>query len=169
MDILVGKVLKAQGIKGELKVQCYLDDVNQLTKLKTVTIAKTSYKVKSVRQYEGFGYMYLDGITDRNSAELLRDWDIYADKEQIALPKDSYFIQDLLGCTVVDDKNTKWGQLVDISQYGSADVYTVRDNQGKLMSFPWLKDLCVAVDIVAKRIVVKAERLQQVMVYQDED
>jgi ribosomal 30S subunit maturation factor RimM len=77
-------------------------------------------------------------------------------------------VEDLLGCTVVLDDQTVVGKVVDIEQYGSADVYTTKN--GKVVtSFPFLKDMIVSVDVVDKQIVLKKQRFDEVMVVQDEN
>ncbi len=169
MSILIGKILKAQGIKGELKLDCYLDNVNSLNGISTVTIAGRRYKLNSVRNGSGFAFVRLDGINDRNAAELLKDWEVYADKSDIQLPDNRYFVEDVIGCKVYTQQGTYIGEVVDIEQYGSADVYSVVTPDGKTLSFPWIKQLEVGVDINNKKIIVNDVMLAQVSVYQDEN
>ncbi len=166
MKIEIGKVLKAQGIKGEIKLACFVDDAVMLKSLKQVYIGTNTYAVNHVRCDGKFCYMLLDGVNDRNMAESLRNWTVYADKDAVDLPKNRYFIDDLIGCKVSSSDGQIVGEVVDVLQYGSADVFVCR-NDGKTVSFPFLNDLVHTVNIDNKCIIVDAKRLSEVAVYED--
>ena len=166
MKLEVGKVLKAQGIRGELKISCFLDDSAMLQGVKRLYIGSNTYSIEKFRPDGAFCYIQLGGISDRNSAEMLRNWTVYADKESISVPQDRYFIADLIGCSVALDDGTKVGEVKDVLQYGSADVF-VCNNGEKEVSFPFLKDLIVEVNIERKTVVLNAKRFGEVAVYED--
>ena len=166
MRLEVGKVLKAQGIKGELKISCYLDDSAMLKGVKQLYIGSKTYTVERIRPDGAFCYILLSGVSDRNAAEGLRNWTVYADKESVALPKDRYFISDLIDCNVVLDDGAKVGVVKEILQYGSADVFVCSDGD-KELSFPFLNDLVVQIDIERKKITLNSKRFSEVAVYED--
>ena len=166
MKLEIGKVLKAQGIKGEIKISCFLDDSSMLLGVKQVYIGSNTYTVEKLRCDGAFCYLLLGGVSDRNAAEALRNWIVYADKEIIALPQDRYFIADLIGCNVTLDDGTKVGIVKDILQYGAADVYVCFDGE-KEVSFPFLNDLVVEVNIERRSIVLNCKRFGEVAVYED--
>ena len=166
MKLEVGKVLKAQGIKGEVKISCFLDDSAMLKGVKQLYIGSKTYTVEKLRPDGAFCYVQLFGITDRNTAEALRNWTVYADKESVSVPQDRYFISDLIDCNVVLDDGTKVGAVKEVLQYGSADVFICFDGEREI-SFPFLKDLIVDVNIERKTIVLKSKRFSEVAVYED--
>ena len=98
MKLKIGKILKAQGIKGEVKLACYLDDVSMMSGLKNFYIGLQDYVVEHIRTDGNFCYAQLKGVLDRNSAEKLKDMEVFADKECISLPKNRFFIDDLSSC-----------------------------------------------------------------------
>ncbi len=165
MKIEVGKVLKAQGIKGEIKVACYLDETSMLNDLKQLYIGSNAYSVEHIRSDGRFCYVKLAGVSDRNSAEALSNWTVYADKESISIPQGRYFVEDLIGCNVVADGRSV-GVVADMLQYGAADVF-VCELHGKRVSFPFLKDVVLSVDLTRKTIVVDSKRFSEVAVYDD--
>lgn len=165
MKIEIGKITKAQGIKGEVKLLCYVDDAHMLKSVKTVFIGQNSHKVLKCRPDGNFCYLLLEGISDRNTAESLREWVVYAEKDSLTLDKGRYFIEDLLGCTVVLTNGACVGKVVDILQYGAADVYMCEGE--KNVSFPFLKDLVVSVDIQRQIITLDENRFEEVCVYED--
>ena len=70
------------------------------------------------------------------------------------LEKDSYYIADILGCRVNTDINQELGKVVDVFQTGSNDVYVVKDEQGKQILLPAIKQVIKNVDIKNKIITV---------------
>ena len=166
MKLEIGKVLKAQGIKGELKLSCFLDDSAMLKPVKQLYIGSNTYTVEKLRPDGAFCYVQLAGVLDRNAAEALRNWTVYADKEYLAVPQDRYFIADLIDCNVLLDDGTKVGVIKDVLQYGTADVF-VCFNGDREVSFPFLKDLTVEVNIERKTVVLASKRFSEVAVYED--
>lgn len=166
MKIEIGKVLKAQGIKGELKISCFLDDSSMLKSVKQLYIGSNTYPVSKLRCDGAVCYALLEGIADRNTAESLRNWTVFADKEAVTVPQDRYFISDLVDCVVVLDDGSKIGTIREVLQYGSADVF-VCDNDGKAVSFPFLKDLVKDISIERKTVVLSGKRFGEVAVYED--
>ena len=168
MKIEVGKVLKAQGIKGELKLSCFLDDPKMLLSIKKLYLGIQLHYVQSVRVNGQFFYVLFKDIADRNTAETYQNKAVFADKEDVKLEEGRYYVDDLLSCIVVLDDQTVVGKVIEIEQYGSADVYTTK-NGNVVTSFPFLKDMIVSVDVDAKQIVLKKQRFDEVMVVQDEN
>ncbi|MBR2974515.1 MAG: 16S rRNA processing protein RimM, partial [Clostridia bacterium] len=154
MKIEVGKVLKAQGIKGELKLSCFLDDPKMLVGIKKLYLGIQLHYVQSVRVGGQFCYVLFKDISGRNLAETYQNKPVFADKEDVKLADGRYYVEDLLGCEVVLDDQTTVGKVIDIEQYGSADVYTTKQ-ANVVTSFPFLKDMIVSIDVAAKKIVLK--------------
>ncbi|MDE7454458.1 MAG: ribosome maturation factor RimM, partial [Clostridia bacterium] len=159
-------LLKAQGIKGEVKLAWFGDDSSMRKTVKQMYIGTKTYAVQKIRCDGAFCYVLLDGVADRNAAEALRNWTVYADKENVNVPKNRYFIADLLDCVVFTSDGKAVGTVKDILQYGSADVFVCDDN-GVSVSFPFLNDLVLSVNIASKNIVVDARRFDEVAVYED--
>ena len=166
MRIEIGKVLKAQGIKGEVKLSCYLDDASMLKSVKQLYIGSNTYTVTHFRADGAFCYVLLDGISDRNAAEALRNWTVYADKESVTVQQDRYFIDDLVGCTVALSDGITIGTVKEILQNGAADVFVCAGEKGEIL-FPFLKDLIISVNIDTKQIVLDSKRFGEVAVYED--
>ena len=166
MKIEIGKVLKAQGVKGEVKISCYLDNPKMLLGIKQLYIGSNTYAVQKIRCDSAFGYVLLQGIADRNAAEGLRNWAVYADKESLTVPTNRYFIDDLVGCTVLLDDGKTVGVIKEVLQYGSADVFVCANGE-KEVSFPFLNDLVLEVNVERKAVVVKSGRFGEVAVYED--
>lgn len=164
--IIVGKIVKPQGIKGELKVLPLADSPNIFNELNNVYVDGVEYKILSARISDSV-YLVLKGIADRNQAELFRNKMIEANKSDIPLPKDRFFVEDILGCEVSLNNGALLGSVQDITTRGSTDVYTVLCSNGKNVMFPSVKNLIETVDIANKKIILFTERFKEVALYED--
>lgn len=166
MYITVGEIIKAHGIKGELKVKPLTDDPLRFKKLKQVSINGLSYDMKSVRFDGDFVYIMLHAVTDRTGAEKLVGKEVQIDRiHAVDLPDDVWFIEDMIGCDVFLSDGKCIGKVDYIYQNGSADVYEVKGERNVM--FPFLADLIVSVDTGSKKITLKKEEFDKVAVYED--
>lgn len=165
--IVVGEVLKPQGIKGELKVRPFTDDSARFRKLRTVYFGDVPYKINSCR-IDGFVYIKLDGVDTRNAAENFVGKEVKIDRIHAVSPKEgSYFIVDLIGCDLKNDSGVTLGRIKDIDNFGAADVITVETPEKKVFRFPFLNRIISNVDIDSKTISVVEKELSAVSVYED--
>lgn len=166
--IVIGKVIKPQGIKGEIKVDMETTDKNLISGINEIYIDNISYKVISVKNLVNGVFFKLNGVDNRNTAELLRGKVVSLDREKLPkLEEGRYLVVDIIGCDVNVD-NIVVGKIKDILQYGAADVYVVRgeNKQGDFM-FPCLKKVLKKVDVEKKIIYLDKEILEQIAVYEN--
>lgn len=167
MKIEAGKIVKAQGIKGEVKINCYLDDSAMLKDVKRLYVGSLTYNVQKIRCDGAFCYVMLEGVSDRNAAENLQNWIVYVDKSGVSIPSGRFFVTDLLDCIVVLNSGERVGKVVDVLQYGAADVFVCKDLNGQTISFPYLNDVVMSVNTETKIITADAKRFSEVVVYED--
>ncbi len=167
MKLKVGQVLKAQGIRGELKLSCFLDSPQMLVGIKKLYLGNNPHSVVKIRTDGTFVFVQLENIADRNVAETYRGWDVFCEKSDVHLQNDRFFVQDIIGCRVVLDNGVTVGEVTDVLQYGAADVYVCQGEKCEI-SFPALKDLLLSVSIEDKKILLDAKRFEEVSVT-DED
>ncbi len=149
--IETGKIVNTHGVRGELKVVPWTDDPEVFSNFKTVTIENTPYAVLSVR-FQGQNILLkLKGIDDMSKAEGLKNKIIFAPRADFDLPEGTYFIQDLLGLSVVEDETEReLGKITDVFSTGSNDVYELTDGEGKKYYIPAIKE-CVLITDLAKK------------------
>ena len=161
--ITVAIVLKPQGIRGEVKVKAMTDTAETLTAFKSVLIDGVEYSVLSVRAQGEFAYLGLKGIADRNAAELLRGKEIEVERTEMPdLPDGRYYIADLIGCIVVNERGDILGEITEVTP-SKTDIFTLkRDN--KTIMFPAADGVISKVDEGAKKITVNARRFKEVSI-----
>ena len=167
MDRLtIGYISKAQGVKGEVKISPLTDDAGRFKKLKSVYIDGKLLNVKSVKVLPNGVFMSFDGIDDRNGAELLRDKEIEVERKDAApLPKDRYFIVDVVGCEVYAG-DERIGKLKDVLQYGSADVYVISTPKGNAM-IPAIERIIKQIDVENKKVFLDKDAWNDLVVYEE--
>lgn len=164
---LLGVIVKAQGIKGEVKVKPYTDTPDVLCRLKSVLIDGSEYEITSSRSDNTATYFKLKGVDDRDMAETLRSKEIYVDKTKAPkLPKDRYYIDDLIGCNVYNDLGEQLGKLINILQNGANDVYVIKGAKGEIL-VPVLKSVIDSINIKKGEIILVEEMLKEVALYED--
>ena len=162
----IGLVLKPQGIKGELKVQSLSGDVNRFKNLKEVLIDDKTYRISRTSVSGNTAFVLLSGVNDRNAAETFRGKFLCVKREDaIELKKDEYFIADLIGLKLCTEDGTV-GKITDVTN-AKTDVITVLTEDGRVLRFPFLKDLLIKVDLGGEIMLVKKKRLAEVSVYED--
>ncbi len=165
--INVGFILKPQGVKGELKVEPLTDDVNRFKALKKVFIDQKPYKVAHARISSGVAFLCLEGITDRNTAELFRNKYIVIDREDaVELKENSYFVADLVGSLCFFEDGKEFGEVIEIIP-NRTDIFTVKTTNGKTARFPFLLDVVVNVNVESGKITLNEKRLMEVCLYED--
>ena len=162
----IGQIVKAQGIKGEVKVKSNDSALQLIKKHRQLLINDIQMKVKSIRIDGDFAYICFIGIDDRNKAEELRDLEVFADKSSIELDENDYYISDIVSCKVQFIDGYEIGVVTEVLQNGkSADIFVVEGT--KNVMFPFLKDLVIEVDLITKRIIVDNVRFKEVALYED--
>lgn len=166
--IAVGKILKPHGTRGDLKAECFMDSPDCFKKIKRVYIDNSSlpFDVKKIIPLKDCLLLTLVGINDMDSAEKYRGMILYCNEEDMPEPDQGrYYVSDIIGCSVVADGKT-FGKVIDILQYGSADVIVLSD-KGKQHMFPWVKALQAKINLDAKLFEVDAQKLNEVLLNED--
>ena len=164
--LIIGKVLKAHGIKGDIKVESYLDTPKKMLKLKEVFIDGNNYKIERTAQSGSFVLLTLGGIDNIEQAEKLKSAIISCPKKDLPPNEEGrYFIDDVIGCSVTNGEEIL-GNVVDIYQYGSADIYVISGSKGQIM-FPLVEGVVKNIDIKNKEIIVNKDKFAEVAVYED--
>jgi len=169
----IGEIVKPQGIRGEVKLRAMTSDLTRFARLESVFMLKNGayeeIRVQKGRTYDGFAFLKLQGIDDRNAAEALRGVKLFVDRAHaIELDEDENFVCDLIGLEAVDTNGEAIGELVDVLTPNSVcDVYVFDTPRGEMM-IPALRRVVKEVDLDAGKIVLDAQVLMEVAVWEDE-
>ncbi len=166
--LLIGEVLRPQGIRGLVKVRPETDDPDRFLDLTQVYVKeKAGYAavpLGEVSVREDGVYLRLNGAQDRDAAEKQRGLLLYIDRAHARkLEENETFICDLIGCRAVDLQGKELGEVTDVLQPGGNDVYVIRTPQGEML-LPALKHVVPEIDVEKGILVVDEKRLPEVAV-----
>ena len=158
--IEIGQIVNSYGIKGQMKIVPFTDDITRFNDLKTIFIEINKelkeFKIEEVKYHKNNVLIKLEGINDINDTEKYKNCYVKIDrKNAVKLPKDTYFIIDLIGIEVFTEDNLFLGKIVDVFPTGSNDVYVVKDELGKQILLPAISEVIKNVDITNKKMIVK--------------
>lgn len=166
----MARLTKTIGLKGEMRAQIYCDSEQMLLDFETLYLGKekTPVRVESVRaQKNNMAAVRLSGTETVEQAEKLCGKIIYLDRNDAELPEGTYFIDDLIGMSVIDaDDGRVYGKVNEILQNGATDVYSIKTPSGKELLFPAIPD--VLLDIDTKRDIITIRPLPNLFELEDE-
>lgn len=156
----IGQIVNTQGLKGVVKVNPFTDDKKRFEKLKKIYVVQNTnlieYAIQEVKYFKNQVLLKLKGIDSIEQAEKLKGLYLKIDKKDaIKLPKDTYFIADLLGMKVKTIEGEDLGYIDDIFPTGSNDVYVVKDKEGKQILIPAIQDVIRTIDLENKVMTIK--------------
>lgn len=162
--IQVATLGKAQGIKGEMKINLIGGDADKFAAYDRIIVGVKEFVVESFKTLTNGNFIKLVGVDDRNTAEKLTNTSVYVEKCRVPREEGEYFITDLIGCEIVVDGSIL-GTLSDVLQTGAADVYVV--NADKPFMFPALKKVLKNIDITKKIIELDADTFKEIVLYEE--
>ena len=155
----IGQIVNSYGIKGFFKVVRFTDNITRFNDLKTIYMEKNKKleekEIEEVKYHKNLVLLKLKGIDDINQTLEYKNCYIKIDrKNAVELPKNSYFIIDLIGMEVYTENEELLGKITDVFPTGSNDVYVVKDELGKQILLPAIKDVIKDVNVTDKKMIV---------------
>ncbi len=160
--IEIAKIVKPQGIKGEVKALPSTNVVGIFDVLTECLVGNKIMKIKHISFRQGFLYIKFDEINTRNDAELYRNQSIKIEKNLLEEMKgeDEFLVDDLIGMLIYDEKGELVGQIVDVLNYGASDIL-VFEKDGRSFEVPYVDEVFTAEN---GTLVANSEKLLEVMI-----
>ena len=151
----IGKIVGTFGIKGELKVYSESDFIEERFKKGNEIILKSNkteitVKVSSCRIHKNNVLITINDLYNINDVEKFISYDIYT-LQELELDEDEYYIDDLVGLEVYNDKNILIGKVIDVISIPSNDILEVETNDKKVL-IPFINDYIVEIN---DKIIIK--------------
>lgn len=162
--IALGKLVKLHGFRGEFKMNAkYDDDLNlkQITKMYDENGDEFVIK-RLLKNTDGF-YVGFENV-DLEKAKTMINKMMYIDREIV---KDKILIEDLKGSLAYFEDDELIGEITDVQDYGTAEVFFVKSKKGTEIMFPNVKGVIVSFDYKQKKLVVNKEKFREVCDYED--
>lgn len=137
-------IASAHGVQGHVKVKCFLEDPSQFKSFSPFYNEKgeEAFKViKVLSQAKDVLVVSLEGIADRNQAELIKGFQFMIPRENLPeLSPDTFYHRDLIGLAVKSTKGHSLGVVHALYNFGAGDLLEVKTQEGKLEMIPFTQD-----------------------------
>ncbi len=158
--VVVGRLVAAHGVRGELKVQSHTEEMERLLDFPQWSLGEEAGSLRQLSLISGRAtakglIVRLAGIDDRDAAQSLAGLDIWVPRSELPkLEEGQYYWADLEGMTVITEDGEELGEVSHLFATGANDVMSVQ-LQGAERLLPFIPDVVLRVDTDAKRIVVR--------------
>ncbi len=156
----IGQIVNHFGIKGMVKVNPFTEDISKFKELKTIFLEQNKIlievEIEEVKYSKNQVLLKIKGINTIGEAEKYRGCYLkILRKDAKKLPKDTYFIADLIGNAVYTDDGILLGKVQDIYNSGANDIYVIKDSTtGKQILLPAIREVIKNIDIEQEKIIV---------------
>ncbi len=155
--LIIGRVLKPWGVRGELKIQIITGFPNRFASLRAVYLGDDakSFAVERARLHSGTALLKLQGVDTPEAADAFRDLLVQVAREDaIKLPRGAHYLYELIGLRVVTTDGETLGVIDDILETGANDVYVVRTASREIL-IPAIEDVVKEIAVERGEVVVK--------------
>ncbi len=125
--VLVGVIVGAHGIKGEVKLKSFTADPASIGRYGPLqTLSGQQFEISKLKPAKDGFLATLKNVVDRNQSELLRGLELYVAREKLPKLKDSEtYAHDLMGSVVLLEDGSLLGKLIAMPNYGAGDLLEV--------------------------------------------
>lgn len=155
----LGQIVNHFGIKGMVKVNPFTQDITKFERLDIVLIEKDDkhqkVEIEEVKYSKNQVLLKLKGINSIEEAEKYRGCYLKLERKDMEkLPDNTYYIADLIGLSVYTEEGILLGEVDDIYNSGANDIYSIKNEQGKQILLPAIKEVIKKIDIEKEKITV---------------
>ncbi|MFJ6371303.1 ribosome maturation factor RimM [Streptomyces virginiae] len=160
MELVVARIGRAHGIKGEVTVEVRTDEpelrLSPGAVLRTEPATAGPLTIETGRVHSGRLLLRFAGVKDRTGAEALRNILLIAEVDPAELPEepDEYYDHQLMDLDVVLEDGTEIGRITEISHLPSQDLFIVERPDGTEVMIPFVEEIVAEIDLEEQRCVI---------------
>jgi 16S rRNA processing protein RimM len=155
--LVIGRVLRPHGVRGEFVVQVETDLPERFEWLKEIFLddrLARPFGVESARFHHGSVILKLAGIDDREHAMALRGRSLMIpESEGLPLAEGEYYLYQAIGLAVTTDDGVPLGEIAQILETGANNVFVVKGPRGEIL-LPDTDDVVLEIDFAARNMTV---------------
>lgn len=161
MRLVVGRLGRAHGIRGEVTVEVRTDEPDERFAVGAVLLCAgrvgvpATVTVAGARWQNGRLVLRLDGVTDRTAAEALRGTLLEADVEPVSGEDDEFHDQVLIGLEVRDGAGHVLGAIGEVLHLPGQDLLAVERSAAPELLVPFVTEIVPVVDVAGGFVVVE--------------
>ncbi|MBL1068374.1 ribosome maturation factor RimM [Streptomyces sp. 7-21] len=158
MELVVARIGRAHGIRGEVTVEVRTDEPEQ--RLAPGAVLATDppeagpLTIASGRVHSGRLLLRFEGVTDRTAAEALRNTLLLAEVDPDERPEDpeEFYDHQLIGLTAVTTAGAEVGRVTEVAHLPGQDLLVVARTGGGEAMVPFVREIVPHVDLAAGRV-----------------
>ncbi|WP_225838536.1 ribosome maturation factor RimM [Streptomyces sp. NK08204] len=160
MQLVVARIGRAHGIKGEVTVEVRTDEPELRLApgavLATDPASAGPLTIATGRVHSGRLLLRFEGVSDRNGAEALRNTLLIAeiDPEELPEGEDEYYDHQLIDLDVVTEDGQEVGRITEISHLPSQDLFIVERPDGSEVMIPFVEEIVTDIDLAEQKAVI---------------
>ncbi|MGA5216794.1 ribosome maturation factor RimM [Streptomyces cinereoruber] len=160
MQLVVARIGRAHGIKGEVTVEVRTDEpelrLGPGAVLLTDPASTGPLTIETGRVHSGRLLLRFEGVRDRTAAEALRNTLLIAEVDPTEMPEeeDEYYDHQLIDLDVVLADGTEIGRITEISHLPSQDLFIVERPDGTELMIPFVGEIVTEIDLEEQRAVI---------------
>jgi 16S rRNA processing protein RimM len=160
--LMLGKIDRPHGIRGELRMRVMTDYPERVADLETIYLSRdeqgqkrVAYTLVGTRFHKDYLLLQLEDINTRNDAELLRSLFVLVDIEH-AVPLDDgeFYLYQLINLQVFTENQDELGFITDVIETGANDVYVVHGERFGEVLVPAHDETIISIDFEAGQMIV---------------
>ena len=148
--IKAGEIVTTHGIRGEVKVLCWLDDPEMLCEFDRCRISGKEYKMEQVRVQKSCNLVKFSGIDTMEAAQAMRGKVVELYREDI--DDEVIFADELVDVEVYAD-GEMIGKITEVLDYPGNSVYVVKGTYEYMI--PAVSHFILSTDLAANRMEVR--------------
>ncbi|WP_381793719.1 ribosome maturation factor RimM [Streptomyces niveus] len=160
MQLVVARIGRAHGIKGEVTVEVRTDEpelrLGPGAVLATEPASTGPLTIETGRVHSGRLLLRFAGVSDRTGAEALRNTLLIAEVDPEDMPEDpdEYYDHQLMDLDVVLADGTEVGRITEITHLPSQDLFIVERPDGTEVMIPFVEEIVTDIDLVEQKAVI---------------
>ncbi|MEU0246678.1 ribosome maturation factor RimM [Streptomyces sp. NPDC006235] len=160
MQLVVARIGRAHGIKGEVTVEVRTDEPELRLApgavLATDPAAAGPLTIETGRVHSGRLLLRFEGVSDRTGAEALRNTLLIAeiDPEELPEGEGEYYDHQLIDLDVVTADGTEVGRITEISHLPTQDLFIVERPDGSEVMIPFVEEIVAEIDLEEQKAVI---------------
>ncbi|MFE4251106.1 ribosome maturation factor RimM [Streptomyces sp. NPDC056910] len=160
MQLVVARIGRAHGIKGEVTVEVRTDEpelrLGPGAVLATDPASTGPLTIETGRVHSGRLLLRFEGVRDRTAAEALRNTLLIAevDPEELPEDEDEYYDHQLMDLDVVTTDGVEVGRITEISHLPSQDLFIVERPDGSEVLIPFVEEIVTEIDLEEQRAII---------------
>jgi 16S rRNA processing protein RimM len=158
--LAIGRVSRAHGLKGELRVELFFDGSDALDLVDEIWLSQAPespdgarrHVVEEARAVPRAYLVKLEGVVERNGAEALRGSTVWVARSALPESDDSeYYLVDLIGAKVTGPEGDI-GTVIEIATHPSIDALVIKTPDGRTVEQPLVPDWIARVSVAEKLV-----------------